>query len=211
MKNGDYVDEEIILFQKNRWKRKIKYDLLTDEIPVCGKRLRFQWFSIFDGKFRILLPEDFVHMPEQIARVKYICSYRPPIIFTSPGYDENFGFHLLENEEADLDKLLGQMQKALLLGAPETIIYEKGSFAPLKMEGRWFEYKNFTLDEETYNMQFLIYAEGERTDYSRVESKKQSGNLLVGTFNCRMAFYDQWKPLVLKILEQIEGAENESR
>ena len=62
------------------------------------------------------------------------------------------------------------------------------------MEGRWFEYKNFTLDEETYNIQFVI----------------RSGNhLLVGTFNCRMAFYDEWKPLVLKSLEQVKEGEGE--
>ena len=53
------------------------------------------------------------------------------------------------------------------------------------MESGWFDYKNFTLDEETYNMQFLV----------RSDSK-----LLAGTFNCRMRFYDMWKPLVLQSL-----------
>ena len=51
------------------------------------------------------------------------------------------------------------------------------------------EYKNFTIDDETYNIQFLIRSEGV---------------LLAGTFNCRMVFYDQWKPLVFKALELME-------
>ena len=92
-------------------------------------------------------------------------------ILFGPDYDENFGFHLREDVDDGLDELIGQMQNAVLSLAPETVVYEKGDIVPEGMEGRWFEYKSFTLDEETYNVQFAIC----------------SGNhLLAGTFNCRM-------------------------
>lgn len=130
-----------------------------------------------------------MEMPEQIAKVRYICSYRPPVILSCPDYDENFGFHLLEDEDAGLDGLIGRMQNAVLLHAPETVVYDRGALFTDKMEGRWFEYKNFTVDEETYNIQFLV---------------RSDDCLLAGTFNCRMVFYDQWKPLVFKSLEMME-------
>lgn len=189
MKKGEYVDKEIIRLRKICKSGTKAYSLLTDEIPVHKKRIHFQWFSLFEGEFRILLPEDFIQMPEKIAKVRYINVYRPPIIFSGQNYDENFGFHLLENKGIDLDSRIRQMQDTVLFHSPETVVYEKGSIYPKGMEGRWFDYKNFTVDEETYNMQFLI---------------RSDNCLLVGTFNCRMLFYDEWKPLVLKSLEQIE-------
>lgn len=116
-------------------------------------------------------------------------------ILSGPDYDENFGFHLLENVDDGLDELIGRMQDAVLSSAPETVVYENGDTASEGMEGRWFEYKNFTLDEETYNIQFIV----------RYENR-----LLIGTFNCRMVFYDEWKPLVIKSLEQIKEGKGEN-
>lgn len=189
MKKGTYVDEKIILLKEVYHNKAAEYDLLNDEIPIHKKRIRFQWFFIFDGLYRILLPQNFIQMPEAIAKVRYMSRYRPPVILTSPSYDENFGFHLLDYENAELDRLIRQMQDTVLRHAPETILYDTGTVNMIQMEGRWFEYKNFTVDEETYNMQFLIQSDP---------------YLLVGTFNCRMIYYDEWKPLVLKSLEQIE-------
>ena len=189
MKKGNYIDEKIILQRRNAQKGTGDYNLLTDEIPIRGKRIRFQWFPLFHGEFRILLPEDFVQMPEHVAKDRYIFSCRPPLILTCPDYDENFGFHLLEDENAGLDDLVRKMKDAVLLHAPETVVYDEGTIEPDQMEGRWFEYKNFTIDDETYNMQFLI---------------RSGSSLLAGTFNCRMVFFDQWKPLVFKSLELIE-------
>ena len=196
MKKGAYIDEEIISLKEVYRRITADYNLLTDEVFVHGEKFYFKWFSIFDGLFRILLPENFAPMPEQIAKVRYISSYRPPIILSGPNYDINVGFHLLENVHTELDKLIRQMQKTVLLHAPETMIYGNGSIDSSNMEGKWFEYKNFTVDEETYNMQFLIRA---------------GIYLLVGTFNCRMLFYDEWKPLVLKSLEQIEWKEKDKQ
>lgn len=196
MRKGEFVDEKIILLKRIRQSRYRDYDLLTDEIPINGKRVRFQWFPLFDEKFRILLPEDFDRMPEQAAKVRYINIYRPPVILTDPDFHVNFGFHLLDGEKGDLDELIRKMQDTVLSCAPETVVYEKGTITPGGMEGRWFEYKNFTVDEETYDMQFLI----------------RSGScLLAGTFNCPMVHYDQWKPLVFKSLEQIERIDEDNR
>ncbi len=196
MKKGELIDEKIILLKRSRQNRLRDYNLLTDEIPINGKWTRFQWFFLFDEKFRILLPENFDRMPEQLAKVKYITIYRPPVILTDPNFNVNLGFHLLASEDGDLDKLICKMQDTVLFHAPETVVYENGIISPADMEGRWFEYKNFTVDEETYNVQFLI----------------RSGNyLLAGTFNCRMSHYDQWKPLILKSLEQIERTEKETQ
>lgn len=192
MKEGKYTDEKILLLKRSLQRAEADYDLLADEIPVCGKMLCFRWFPLFDGRFCMPLPDHFGQMPEKIAKVKYISIHRPPVLLSNSGYDENFGFHLLEDVGTGVDELIGRMQEAVSSLAPETVFYEKGEVNPEGMEGRWFEYKNFTLDEETYNMQFVIRADR---------------YLLAGTFNCRMRVYDAWKPLVLKSLAQIKQGE----
>ncbi len=193
MKEGKYTDEKILMLKRSFQRAEADYDLLADEIPVRGKLLRFRWFPLFEGRFCMLLPDHFEQMPEKIAKVRYISMHRPPILLSNPGYDENFGFHLLQDVDMGVDELIGRMQEAVSALAPETVLYEKGEVNPEGMAGRWFEYKSFTLDEETYNVQFVIRA---------------GGYLLAGTFNCRMVFYDEWKPLVLKALAQIKVLTN---
>lgn len=190
MRQEEFVDVKIIRLQEIYQAMAAEYDLLMDEIPIHRQKVHFRYVSLFDEAFRMLMPENFAPMPEEAVKARYISHYRPPIIFAGPGYDENLGFHLLEDEKRELSSLIVQMRETVRRHAPETIFYEEGSVMPTDMEGRWFEYKNFTLDEETYNMQFLV----------RADTK-----LLAGTFNCRMRFYDMWKPLVLQSLDLIES------
>ncbi len=193
MKSGNYVDKEIIFLRGYYESQMRSYDPLTEPIPICGRNIRFAPYNLFDGSVCVWIPEDFVVMPEKIAKVRYATEYRPPVILTNDRYDENFCFHLLKEDEIQqpvlLDSLVRQMQETILLHAPETVMYDYGSIESDEMEGRWFEYKGFTLDEETYNIHFLIYS----TPY-----------LLFGVFNCRMEFYDEWKKTVLGLMENVE-------
>lgn len=190
MKREDFVDVKIIQLQEIYQNMAAEYDLLVDEIPIHRQKVRFRYLPLFDETFCMLIPENFAPMPEEAAKARYISRHRPPVILTGPGYDENFGFHLLENEKGELSSLIGQMKETVKRHAPETIFYEEGTIMQADMESGWFDYKNFTLDEETYNMQFLV----------RSDSK-----LLAGTFNCRMRFYDMWKPLVLQSLSFVKS------
>lgn len=193
MKSETCIDEKIIQLQRFFQNSTKSYNLLTDEISIRGKRVRFTPILLFDGRVSAFIPEHFIAMPEPIAKIRYVSSYRPPVILTSTRYDENIAFHLLKwedaGENAQLDRLIQQMHDTVRLHAPETVVYDKGSIFSESLEGRWFEYKNFTLDEETYNLQFLVHS---------------GSYLLAGTFNCRMVFYDEWKAPVLKSLEYIK-------
>lgn len=205
MKKGAYVDEKIIGLQNFFKNRTSAYDLLADDIYIRGNVVRFEPFLMFNGKVKARIPHNFTKMPETIAKIRYISSNRPAVLLTNEYYDDNFGFHFLRREDiqeyTNLDELIDQMQDTVKIHAPETVFYDRGSTPLARAAGRWFEYKNFTLDEETYNLQFLVGTE----EY-----------LLVGTFNCRMCFYDEWREPVLKSLGYIEFTgkgelKNESR
>jgi len=192
MKQEDFVDVKIIQLQEIYQNMTAEYDLLMDEIPIHRQKVRFRYVSLFDETFSMLLPENFTQMPDEAAIARYINNFRPPLIMSGPRFDENFGFHMLEGKKEELSNLIRQMKETVKRYVPETIFYEEGTVMPEDMEGRWFEYKNFTLDEETYNMQFLVQSDSK---------------LLAGTFNCRMRFYEMWKSLVLQSLELIKHSE----
>ena len=194
MRKGEYLDEEILRLQKVYKKQEKNYDLKQDPVFIRGKWQRFLPCMVLDEKVCVWLPGSFTEMSEEIARIRYPSKFRPAVLFTSAGQDENYGFHLLGKEEIgesiDLDHSIRKMQETVLCHAPESVLYGQGKIRQdrAETEGRWIEYKNFTVDEETYNLQFLI---------------PLKSCVLAGTFNCRMAFYDEWKEPVLKSLEYI--------
>lgn len=193
MNEGTYADEELIKL-KNYYQSKMNtYDLIKDELPIRGRMVRFKPALFFDGNLNVLIPDNFTEMPEKVAKARYLSNYRPPVLLTNPSYDENLGFHLLSRKDFqeynDLEELIKKMVDSVRQHAPETVFYGKDSFYPDEAEGMWFEYKNFTLDEETYNLQLLALTDK---------------YLLAGTFNCRMCFYDEWKEPILKSLGHIK-------
>lgn len=116
-------------------------------------------------------------MPTEVAKIRYINNYRPPVILTSSDYDENIGYCMFRKDKKqkfyDLDKMVEQIQEEIKHNANETVFYEKGNIDGDKINGKWFEYKSFTLDEEVYNLKFITEA---------------NENLLSVGFNCRMRF-----------------------
>lgn len=199
MNQGNYVDEELIKLQNYYQSKTNSLDLITDELPICGRGVRFVPISLFDGALNFLIPDSFIEMPENIAKARYLSNYRPPVLLTNPSYDENIGFHLLNRknyrEYNNLEELIKKMVNSVRQHAPETVFYGKDRFYPDNAEGMWFEYKNFTLDEETYNLQMLVLSDK---------------YLLAGTFNCRMCFYDEWKEPILKSLDYIKMGRKEN-
>lgn len=183
-----YIDETILSLREYYRNDSRQLDITEGEVYLRGRWVSFNPVYLFDHTVKLFLPENFADLPETVAKVRYFCQYRPQVIMSSSDYSDNFGFHLLERKVINIDDAVKQMQDATLRHAPETVLYDSGIILAEESEGRWFEYKNFTVNDETYNMQFLVY-------------KEQT--LLVGTFNCRMCFYDEWKPLVLQVFNTI--------
>ena len=188
MIKGNFADEKIIQLRKTYQKSRMEYDITVDQVWIRGNWVSFTSISIFDGTVTIWIPSEFAVLPERVAKFQYASLYRPPVLYTSPNCSENLGYHLLDKGERELESSIQQMKEVILLHAPETVIYETGKFHTDGAEGRWFEYKNFTLNDETYHLQFLVCS-------------KQY--LLVGGFHCRMKFYDEWKTPILNSLEHI--------
>ena len=196
MRKEEFADKRLLCLRRAFLKEAGVFADSEMGISVCGKRVRLISTAMFEGRVSMPVPESFSEMPENIARIKYISKYRPPLILTSCNYDTDYGFHFLQEKEIrkegeDTKALIGHMKNAVLRYAPGCVMYEQGRMGK---DCEWFEYKNFTLDEETYNLQFITCC---------------GTHFLIGTFNCRMACYDEWKELVLWSLERIRFREKE--
>ena len=68
-------------------------------------------------------------------------------------------------------------------------VYETGEIAGKNCGGYWFEYKSFTINDEAYNIQFLLGSEQVA---------------ILGVFNCCIRYFEEWKPFIIKALEYTE-------
>jgi hypothetical protein len=189
VKQGIYADFEIIKLKRLYSKRLWSYDLETDSVMINEANVRFAYREVLDGQARMLLPDHFSPMPEELARMQYLSEHRPGLILHGSDLTENLGASIIRRDGRDLRQATEVMRDAVRQTAPETVSYDAGTIVAKNCEGYWFEYKSFTITDEAYNIQFLLGSEE---------------TLLHGAFNCSIRVYDEWKPHIIKALEYTE-------
>ena len=185
MRGGAYADSEIVRLKKHHRRLFERFDLETDTVPIREEQVRFAYRELFNGKARMLLPETFAQMPEELARLRYLSEHRPRLILTGKNPTENIGISCVARDGRDLQEALTMMRDAVRQSTPESAFYESGEIAANDLEGYWFEYKSFTINAEAYNLQFLL-------------ASKQT--ILLGVFNCCIRHFEDWKPFIIKLL-----------
>lgn len=189
MWDSAYADSEIVRLRKLHRKLLWRFDLETDAVLVRLERVCFAYRALFDGAVSMLLPDYFVQMPESLARLRYPSEHRPQLILTGRDPTENIGVSCIARNGRDLQQSLAIMRASIRQAAPETVFYEIGKITAKNCEGHWFEYKSFTINDEAYNLQFLLGSEQ---------------TILLGVFNCSIRYFDEWKPFIIKALEYTE-------
>ena len=189
MKDGQYADNKIIMLRKLHRRLLWHFDLEVDAVPIRNERVSFSYRNLFEGKARMLLPAHFVRMPDTLARLRYLSDHRPELILTGNDVTENICMSCISRNGRDLKEKIPLMLDSILLTAPESVFYETGEIAGKNCYGHWFEYKSFTINDEAYNIQFLLGSEQ---------------IVILGAFNCCIRYFEQWKPFILKALEYTE-------
>jgi len=189
MKDGQYADKKIIELRKLHRSLLWRFDLEVDAVPIRKERVRFSYRKLFDGKAQMLLPERFVQMPDTLARLRYLSDHRPQLILTGNDVTDNICLSCIDRNGRDLKESMALMQDSILITAPESVFYETGEIIGKNCDGYWFEYKSFTINDEAYNLQFLLGSEQ---------------IVILGVFNCCIRYFDQWKPFIIKALEYTE-------
>jgi len=189
MKDGEYADNKIIKLRKFHRRMLWCFDLEVDAVPIRNERVSFSYRDLFEGKARMLLPAHFIQMPDTLARLRYLSDHRPELILTGNDVTENICMSCISRNGRDLNETIPLMQDSILSTAPETVFYETGEIVGKNCSGYWFEYKSFTINDEAYNLQFLLGSE-------KV--------VILGVFNCCIRHFEEWKPFIISALEYTE-------
>ena len=191
MKQDEFADVEIIKLRKlyeNLASSNIM-DIEKDSFLICKKYTGFNYELFYDDTVKILVPSTFAVMPDELAVFRYPTEYRPEVILTSNSHLENLAFTLMDKLSMSPEESIESVKSAISRNTPWAVIYDQDNFTAIDgLEGCWLEYKSFTLVDENYNMQFMV------------ASKTHT---LIGAFNCKMRYFEEWKPYVLQILEHI--------
>ena len=191
MKDGEYTDNEVIKLIKLHRGLLWRFDLETDVVTIRREPVSFAYRDVLDGSARMLLPAHFVQIPDELARLRYLSEHRPQLILSGNDPTDNICVSRIARNGRDLQEAMAVMQDSISQTAPETVFYEKGLTVGKNCEGHWFEYKSFTINDEAYNIQFLLGSD-------------QTETVLLGAFNCCIRYFEEWKPYILKALEYTE-------
>ncbi|MCM1425655.1 MAG: hypothetical protein NC118_03540 [Eubacterium sp.] len=183
------IEKEII--KKRVGYEKQKYSSLDTGMYVCGDILRFIRIALFDELVSIIIPENFIEMPMQFQVVRYPSVYRPKIILTSLDMNVNLGFTMYakEVEEKELIETINSMKNVIKKFYPDYRFFQMRKNITTKNPYCWFDFRSYALDDAVYNLYFVVL----------IDNK-----ILQGNFNCLYKDSEDWKRVVLQIIEKIK-------
>ncbi len=182
----DFLDEEIMEFRKSA--KKSKYNSLETGMYIKDRLIHFKETHVLSDKVSVMLPEGLTDMPLGIAKIKYPSEQRPQVIKTSDDGTVNFTFSLYDTEfnERQIEDALGQFKAVIRKVNPAFIFYDFVVESDKALG--WFDFKSYGLDEQIYNVMYLLPVEGK---------------LMHGIFNCLYRDILEWKEPVHQIMMSV--------
>ena len=158
---------------------------IREELYIFGET------QLFDGRMQVMLPQSFQDMPSGLARLKYPMEQRPQVIRTNERTDINFTFSLLDQplENSQVKPLRDTLKKALRRARPDMRFMEDGLRETQERTTGWFEFISNGIDGKLYNIMYLTPV---------------SGRLMQGLFNCPVKDAQNWKMVILQVMDTIE-------
>lgn len=184
-----HIDEQIIE-QLNKYKKEGYGDIYSG-IYIKEKLYKFEEQHLLEDRVSVMLPVSFMDMKPNIAKVKYPSEQRPQVIKTNLNCSVNFTFSILEVplEAAQVKSIKDDFYNIIKKTQPTNIFYEnKEEEINTTMIG-WFDYKSYAIDSHIYNLVFITPIDGK---------------ILHGTFSCLYKEAQNWKFVILQVMNTIE-------
>jgi len=165
----------------------ISTDITVSKLIDKDTQVELVNITLFDGKVKIDMPEDFKLMTEEVAKLKYPSEQRPQIIYTNKESTVNVAFSSSNQEfiESDLSKLSEYYKDTLLKG----IDIEQNEIRTIN--GNKILFISFISDAPDTKI------------YNLLGSTVLDGKLFILNFNSTIEELDKWKPIGQKIINSI--------
>lgn len=186
----DYYDQQVLLMRRNE--KRADNTLLEEGIYVGEHLMMFSRMELIDKRISVLLPESFIDLPAEMAKMKYPSEERPQEIKSSLDTTVNFTFRLFLNEamsSIQTEPTLKQYTTFLTKMNPSIKVLEKGSAGREGGCVSWLQYKSFAVDGQVFNVSYV----------TSIDEK-----MFFGGFNCFFEDRLDWFPAVQQVLESLQ-------
>ncbi len=180
----EYKDEKIIALKKQM--RNLNCRNIKEEgVYIKDNYLKFEPRVIFDA-VKVLLPTDFIEMPEKVKSMKYPSMNSPERIITSRDTTVNFAFNWLEKIKPEqANELTKKLKSSIIKMNPSFICYEEREEKnPQGTIIDMFDFKSYGIDEQIYNMMCIVPLEH---------------GTFHGIFNCLDRDSNHWKEIAWQV------------
>lgn len=150
-------------------------------MPACTAK------EFFDRLMEMPVPDIFSDMPEEMAGRRFIADRRPQYIKSDITGDISLSMDLFEGKES-VEEAIGKLCHIIKTMYPASVIYDFGDLPGMEA-GRWFDVKSYKGEEVYYNIYFI----------AEKEDKK-----IFGSFQCPFEKYDNWKPQITQLLQEMK-------
>lgn len=193
----EYVDEAVIGLRNDKTGKQHTSTVdITGQYTVYGETYTFSQQQLFDGKLNITLPSGFEPITEHIAEKKYLYAQKPEVTFTGASGRVDLSLNLLKTavRSEQLPTYLQKVKYMLRRTNPSILFFEIEQIKAVNSVALAMDFKSFSVGGPVYNLMFVTLLDG---------------RLLLGSFNCPFDLWEEWRPVMLAIIETIgEGHTN---
>jgi hypothetical protein len=182
----EHLDEKMLEI-RNRQKQLDSQDI-RGTVNIGGQRVEFADVNFFDGKMAMRLPKEFTDMPLNFAKIKYPAEQRPQIIKTNGDGSINVTLSLYQEKlkKEDVPDCISGLKMVIERMNPANIFFElKTEQSEALTTVGYFDYKSNAIDSDLYNIMFVTPI---------------AGNIMLGTFNCRLSDRENWQIIALQMI-----------
>ncbi|WP_238918012.1 hypothetical protein [Clostridium sp. YIM B02555] len=185
------LDEKILDYINAAEKKEEQKDICNGPIKIGKKFYEFEEAEFFDGKIKMYIPNTFEDMPLEAKKLKYPSENRPDIIKSNENGSIAVTFKLIDSYLTDeqIEELKDAMKMINNRLNPSNIYFDEGILEVEEKKIGYFDFKSSAIDDFLYNFIFL-FALQEKT--------------IMGTFSCSYSEYDEWKDIVVEMVNTLK-------
>ena len=185
-----YGDEDFIQFLRQSQEAARNRDIKKGSVWADGRNIVFSEREILKKQFWIWMPDDFVRMSQEMARLNYPIESRPEIIYTSEDSTLNITFSkkIQSLEPGQEEQVRDDIKLLIQRLYPSGSIIESLTVQADDNRLAWFDFISPAIDMDVYNLMFFT---------------SLKGKLLMGSCNCLSGEQDMWKDLFLQMLASV--------
>ncbi|GAA0078123.1 hypothetical protein UT300005_25010 [Clostridium sp. CTA-5] len=184
------VDEKILDFINAAEEKELRKDITNGLVKINDKFYEFEETEFFDGALKMYIPNTFEDMSEEARKFKYPSESRPEIIKCNDDGSIAITLKIIDSPltEEYVENLKDTMKLMIERLNPANVFFEDGVLAVCEKKIGYFDFKSSAIDDFLYNFMFLLEFQ-EKT--------------LMGTLSCSYGEHQEWKDVVMQIVNTI--------